>query len=61
MAGKYTLGGEGLAVIAEELRRASELVGEILPARAAKRGRRREVKLSDAFFFLQKIESKKRK
>lgn len=29
------LGGEGLAVIAEELRRTSELVGEVLAARAA--------------------------
>lgn len=29
------LGGEGLAVITEELRTPSELVGEILAARAA--------------------------
>lgn len=36
------LGGDGLAVIAEELRRASELVGEILPARAVKTRRRGE-------------------
>lgn len=36
------MGGEGLAVIAEELRRASELVGKILPARAVKRERRIE-------------------
>lgn len=36
------LGGEGLAVIAEELSRASELVGAILPARAVKRAKGRE-------------------
>jgi len=52
LAGRYTLGGEGLAVIAEELKRVSELVGETLPAKAVK-GEKRKIKLKMqlVFFF----------